>query len=62
MARNGSRVREFFQDGGMVAARPGGSVSRMVAGLGLAALVAIVPAEPMTVEVRVSAADSNPVA
>lgn len=62
MARNGSRVREFFQDGGMVAARPGGSVSRMVAGLGLAALVAIVPAEPMTTEVRVSAAESNPAA
>lgn len=62
MARNGSRVREFFQDGGMIAARPGGSVSRMVAGLGLAALVAIVPVETMTAEVRVSPRESNPVA
>lgn len=62
MARSGSRVREFFQDGGMVAARPGGSVSRMVAGLGLAALVAIVPAEPITADVRFSPIASHPVA
>ncbi len=60
MARSGSRVREFFQDGGMVAARPGGSVSRMIAGLGLAALVAVVPAEPITAEVRSTQVESNP--
>lgn len=42
--RKGLRVREFFQDGGIVVARTEGSVSRMVAGLGLAALVSIVPA------------------
>lgn len=46
----------------MVAARPGGSVSRMVAGLGLAALVAVVPSEPMTTEARVATMASNAVA
>lgn len=46
----------------MVAARPAGSVSRMVAGLGLAALVAVVPAEPMTAETRGKPMASNAVA
>ncbi|NTF18186.1 hypothetical protein G6L37_07185 [Agrobacterium rubi] len=41
--RKGSRVREFFQDGGLVASRPDGSVARMLAGIGLAAMVSIVP-------------------
>jgi hypothetical protein len=46
MTRIGSRVREFFQEGGIVASREGGSLSRMIAGLGMASLVAIVPITP----------------
>jgi len=45
--RKGSRVREFFQDGGIVVARAEGSVSRMIAGLGLAAMVSMVPSNSL---------------
>jgi hypothetical protein len=43
--RKGSRVREFFQDGGIALSRDGGSVSRMIAGLGLAAMVSVIPTQ-----------------
>jgi hypothetical protein len=50
--RKGSRIKEFFQDGGIVAARQDGALARMIAGLGLAALVAVVPAETTSADGR----------
>lgn len=41
--RRGSRVREFFQGGGVISTKPDGALPRIVAGLGLAAMVSLLP-------------------